>query len=95
MRRGVGKKKVILIAGGVANFTDIMTTFAGIIDAFGEKISELQKQNIYILARRGGPNQEKGLASLRDFLTTHGIQNDVYDPSLSLGEVGTYIKKHV
>ncbi len=88
-------KKAILIAGGVANFTDIMTTFSGIIDAFGEKIAELQKQNIYVLARRGGPNQEKGLASLRDFLTTNKIPNDVYDPSLLLGEVGAHIKKQI
>jgi ATP citrate (pro-S)-lyase len=88
-------KKVILIAGGVANFTDIMTTFTGIIDAFGEKITEIQKQNIYVLARRGGPNQEKGLASLRDFLTAHKIPNDVYDPSLLLGEVGIHIKKQI
>lgn len=88
-------KKVILIAGGVANFTDIMTTFAGIIDAFSLQIPELQKQNIYVCARRGGPNQEKGLASLRDFLTTNNIPNDVYDPMLSLGEVGSVISKHL
>lgn len=89
------EKKVILIAGGVANFTDIMTTFAGIIDAFSLQIPELQKQNVYVCARRGGPNQEKGLASLRDFLTTNNIPNDVYDPSLSLGEVGSVIKSHL
>lgn len=88
-------KKVILIAGGVANFTDIMTTFAGIIDAFSEQITELQKQNIYVCARRGGPNQEKGLASLRDFLTVNNIPNDVHDPSLSLGEVGKVIATHL
>ncbi len=88
-------KKVILIAGGVANFTDIMTTFAGIIDAFSLQITELQKQNIYVCARRGGPNQEKGLASLRDFLTANNISNDVHDPSLSLGEVGKVIATHL
>lgn len=88
-------KKVILIAGGVANFTDIMTTFSGIIDAFSLHIAELQKQNIYVCARRGGPNQEKGLASLRDFLTANNIPNDVYDPTLSLGEVGSVISVHL
>lgn len=88
-------KKVILIAGGVANFTDIMTTFQGIVDAFSDQVAELQKQEIYVCIRRGGPNQEKGLAHLRDFLTTHKIPNDVHDPSLSLGEVGTLVSKHL
>jgi hypothetical protein len=55
----------------------------------------MEMQNIYVLARRGGPNQEKGLASLRDFLTAHNIPNDVYDPSLLLGEVGRVIKTHL
>jgi succinyl-CoA synthetase beta subunit len=87
--------KVILIAGGVANFTDIVTTFAGIIDALSLHLAELQKQNIYVCVRRGGPNQEKGLASLRDFLTSNNIQNDVYDPSLSLGGVGNIIASHL
>lgn len=89
------KKKVILIAGGVANFTDIMTTFQGIIDAFSVNLKQLQEQNIAVCVRRGGPNQEKGLAHLRDFLSANNIQNDIYDPSLSLGEVGTLVKKYL
>jgi ATP citrate (pro-S)-lyase len=89
------EKKVILIAGGVANFTDIMTTFQGIVDAFSDNVDEIKKQNIYVCIRRGGPNQEKGLAHLRDFLTNNNIPNDVHDPSLSLGEVGTLVSKHL
>lgn len=88
-------KKVILIAGGVANFTDIMTTFQGLVDAFTDNIEQLQKEDIYVCIRRGGPNQEKGLAHLRDFLASHGIKHDVHGPSLSLGEVGTLVMKHL
>lgn len=88
-------KKVILIAGGVANFTDIMTTFQGLVDAFTDNIKQLQKEDIYVCIRRGGPNQEKGLAHLRDFLASHGIKHDVHGPSLSLGEVGTLVMKHL
>jgi ATP citrate (pro-S)-lyase len=88
-------KKVILIAGGVANFTDIMTTFQGLVDAFTDTLELLQKENIYICIRRGGPNQEKGLAHLRDFLSLHKIPHDVHDPSLSLGEVGALVMKHL
>jgi succinyl-CoA synthetase beta subunit len=88
-------KKAILIAGGVANFTDILATFEGIVDAFGENIDELKRQNIYICVRRGGPNQEKGLAYLKDFLTQNGIMCAVHDPSLSLGEVATLVTPHL
>jgi succinyl-CoA synthetase beta subunit len=88
-------KKVILIAGGVANFTDIMTTFAGLVDAFAANVEKLQQQNIYVCIRRGGPNQEKGLAHLRDFLTKHNISHDVHGPELSLGDVGTLVAKHI
>lgn len=89
------KKKVILIAGGVANFTDVMATFEGIVDAFLKNMDELKKQNVYVCVRRGGPNQTNGLAHLRDFLNEHGIANDVHDPSLSLGEVGNLVKKYI
>jgi ATP citrate (pro-S)-lyase len=88
-------KKVILIAGGVANFTDIMTTFEGLVDAFTDNVEQLKKENIYVCIRRGGPNQEKGLAHLRDFLTSHDIPHDVHGPSLSLGEVGELVTKHL
>lgn len=88
-------KKVILIAGGVANFTDIMATFEGIVDAMEENIEELKKQRVYVCARRGGPNQEKGLASLRTFLTVNGIEHSVNDPSLSLGEVAKIVTPHI
>lgn len=88
-------RKVILIAGGVANFTDIMVTFQGLVDAFGKNVADLQKQHVYVCIRRGGPNQEKGLAHLRDFLSLHSIPHDVHGPELSLGEVGTLVKKYL
>ncbi|MDA8596783.1 hypothetical protein N9L26_00410 [Candidatus Pacebacteria bacterium] len=89
------KQKVVLIAGGVANFTDVMATFQGIVDAFSKNVAELTKQNVYVCVRRGGPNQENGLAHLRDWLDEHGIENDVHDPSLSLGEVGNLVNAHL
>ena len=89
------KNKVVLIAGGVANFTDVMATFQGIVDAFSENVEMLKKQDVYVCVRRGGPNQEKGLAHLRDFLDTEKIPNDVHDPSFSLGAVGSLVVSHV
>ncbi len=89
------KNKVILVAGGVANFTDVLATFQGIVDAFTDNLEQLQAQNVYVCVRRGGPNQENGLAHLRDWLDQHDIPNDVHDPSLSLGEVGNLVTKHL
>lgn len=89
------EKKVVLIAGGVANFTDVMATFQGIVDAFSKNIEQLKAQNVYVCVRRGGPNQENGLAHLRSFLDENSIANDVHDPSLSLGKVGSLVATHV
>jgi ATP-citrate lyase beta-subunit len=88
-------KKAILIAGGVANFTDVQLTFEGIIDAFLENIQILTDQNVFVCVRRGGPNQEKGLALMRSFLNTHNIRNEVYGPEFSLGEVGSLIHRNI
>jgi ATP citrate (pro-S)-lyase len=88
-------KKAILIAGGVANFTDILATFEGIVDAFTDQIEELKARNVYVCVRRGGPNQEKGLAYLKDFLSKNGITCDVHDPSLSLGDVAAVVTSHL
>jgi len=62
------KKKALVIAGGIANFTDVKTTFAGIIDALSEVSHRLKKQNVEIFVRRGGPNETEGLSHMRSFL---------------------------
>lgn len=72
------KKKALVIAGGVANFTDIAKTFAGIIDALGEKAEELRKQGIKIFVRRGGPNEKAGLDLMREFLTKENLLGAIY-----------------
>ncbi len=88
-------QKAILIAGGVANFTDVKLTFEGIIDAFSEHIDTLKAQNVFVCVRRGGPNQEKGIDLMRSFLSSHAIAHEVYGPEFSLGAVGSVVSKHV
>jgi len=77
-------KKVLLIAGGVANFTDVTKTFKGLIRAIADVQKDLLEQKVAVLVRRGGPNQQKGLADMKHFLGTAGIANDVYGPDISL-----------
>ena len=60
------KWKYLIIGGAIANFTNIKTTFTGIIDVFEEKIDEIKKQELTILVRRWGINEKAGLKILRD-----------------------------
>lgn len=80
-------KKIIVIAGGVANFTDIAATFKGIIRAFTKNQEYLQNNNVSVYVRRGGPNQEKGLKLMEEFLSSLGLKHSVNGPDVSLGEL--------
>ena len=52
------KGKILLIGGGIANFTDVAATFKGIIRALEEYQKELQENMVKIFVRRGGPNYQ-------------------------------------
>ncbi len=77
-------KKVLFIGGAVANFTDIATTFSGVIAAIDENAAKLAKQKVKIYVRRGGPRQEIGLTNIRKALEKHGLLGGVYDPSTTI-----------
>lgn len=71
-------KKALVIAGGVANFTDIKQTFAGIIDALTEQIPALKVQGVRVFVRRGGPNEKAGLAHMRAFLEEQDLLGSIH-----------------
>jgi ATP-citrate lyase beta-subunit len=77
-------KKVLFIGGAVANFTDIATTFSGVIEAINANAKQLATQQVKIYVRRGGPRQEIGLANIRRALERHGLLGGVYDPSTTI-----------
>lgn len=77
-------KKVLFIGGAVANFTDIASTFAGVIKAIAEYANDLQAQKVKVFVRRGGPRQEIGLAKMRAALEQYGLHGGVYDPTTSI-----------
>lgn len=72
------KKKALVIAGPVANFTDVKKTFLGIIDALTEVAPTLRKQGVKIYVRRGGPNEAAGLALMKDFLVREQLFGSLY-----------------
>lgn len=89
------KKKVLVIAGGVANFTDVRLTFAGIIKALDESKDALQEQKVKVYVRRGGPHQAEGLANMRTFLEKERLLGNVSGPEMPLQEVVTLALKEV
>lgn len=80
-------EKVLIIAGGVANFTDVRITFRGITKALDEVKDELKEQGVKVYVRRGGPNQEEGLASMSKYLEQNGLYGDVKGPELVLTDI--------
>ena len=80
-------KKAIIISGGVANFTDVRSTFKGIIKAMSEASKELREDNVKVFVRRGGPYQEEGLANMRDFLEKEELLGVVSGPEMILTDI--------
>jgi len=81
------KKKSIVIAGGVANFTDIRKTFKGIMKAIEERAANLRDNKVKIFVRRGGPYQREGLKAMRDMLVREGLFGEVAGPEMILTDI--------
>ncbi|CAL9153715.1 unnamed protein product, partial [Musa hybrid cultivar] len=79
-----GRKRALLIGGGIANFTDVAATFNGIIKALKEKESKLKAARMHIYVRRGGPNYQTGLAKMRKLGEELGIPLEVYGPEATM-----------
>ena len=58
--------KILIIGGGIANFTDVAKTFKGIVRALKDYQEELKRCNVNIWVRRAGPNYLEGLRLMRD-----------------------------
>jgi ATP citrate (pro-S)-lyase len=82
-----GRSKVLIIGGGIANFTDVAKTFKGIIKALGEFKSRLQAVNTEIYVRRGGPNYKEGLAAMSRLEEELGIPVKVFGPELHMTKI--------
>jgi len=84
--QSTAQKKVLFIGGAVANFTDIASTFNGIIDALYERSRELQAAKVTVYVRRGGPRQAIGLKNIEQVLRELDLFGGVYDPSTSIAD---------
>jgi ATP-citrate lyase beta-subunit len=77
-------EKVLFIGGAVANFTDIAKTFAGVMKALEEVVEQLKEQGVKVFVRRGGPNQEQGLARIEALLSKSDLLGAVHSPATPL-----------
>ncbi|KAA3677397.1 ATP citrate (pro-S)-lyase, partial [Paragonimus westermani] len=72
--------KVLLIGGGIANFTNVAATFKGIVRALVQYKTELQLHKVRIFVRRAGPNYQEGLRIMCELGPTLGIPIHVFGP---------------
>lgn len=79
--------KVLLIGGAIANFTDVASTFKGVVMALKEYQDKLRENDVKIYVRRGGPNYEEGLRMMRELGKELGIPIEVYGPETHMTRI--------
>jgi ATP citrate (pro-S)-lyase len=90
--------KILIIGGGIANFTNVAATFKGIIRALKEFKNPLIAHQVKIFVRRGGPNYQEGLKAMRLLGESLGVPIKVYGPDTHITEIvplalGVEVKK--
>ncbi|OGI64616.1 hypothetical protein A2642_04450 [Candidatus Nomurabacteria bacterium RIFCSPHIGHO2_01_FULL_39_10] len=81
------KGKILIIAGAIANFTDIEKTFKGIIQALTEFQIPLREQHISIFVRRGGPNDQSALKLIKNTCEKIQIPIQVFGPETNMTHI--------
>ena len=81
-----------MIAGAIANFTHIDRTFAGVIDAFRDRIEDMRSQDVHILVRRGGINDTKGLQMMQKACEELKLPCEIADGSVYMTDILQKIK---
>ncbi|HLD04062.1 MAG TPA: ATP citrate lyase citrate-binding domain-containing protein [Candidatus Dojkabacteria bacterium] len=87
MLKSTAKNKILFIAGGIANFTDIRNTFIGIVKALKNHVRQLKMQKVTTYVRRGGPNYKAGLAYIKKELGKSGLFVEVHGPEMYMTEI--------
>jgi ATP citrate (pro-S)-lyase len=79
--------KVLIIGGGIANFTDVAATFTGIQKAMKQYRDELLESKVDIWIRRAGPNYQEGLKNMRITGEQLGLPIHLYGPETHITAV--------
>jgi ATP citrate (pro-S)-lyase len=67
------KDRILIIGGGISNFTDVAQTFKGIIRAIEDSRVSFLEKGVRVFVRRGGVNEAAGLKMIREKLELWGI----------------------
>ncbi len=79
--------KILIIGGGIANFTNVAATFKGIIRALEQYRSALIRHSVKIFVRRGGPNYQEGLKAMRLLGESLGVEIQVFGPETHITDI--------
>ncbi|XP_045489702.1 ATP-citrate synthase [Pieris rapae] len=79
--------KVLIIGGGIANFTNVADTFRGIITAIETYKDALIQYNVTLFVRRGGPNYQEGLRQMREVGHRLRIPMYVFGPEANMTSI--------
>ncbi|KAI1822382.1 ATP-citrate synthase subunit 2 [Xylaria intraflava] len=81
------KGKVLFIGGGIANFTNVASTFKGVIRALREYAKQLIEHNVQIWVRRAGPNWQEGLKNMKAATQELGLRAHVFGPDMHVSGI--------
>jgi len=79
--------KVLFIGGGIANFTNVASTFKGVIRAIRELAPILIEHKVQIWVRRAGPNYQEGLKNIKAVGIELGLDMHVYGPEMHVSGI--------
>jgi len=79
--------KILIIGGGIANFTDVASTFTGLIKALDQFAMHLKEHKVSIWVRRAGPNYLEGLKKMRAASDRLGLGIKLYGPETHITSV--------
>jgi ATP citrate (pro-S)-lyase len=79
--------KVLFIGGGIANFTNVATTFKGVIRALREVAPQLIEHKVQIWVRRAGPNYQEGLKNIKSVGNELQLDMHVYGPEMHVSGI--------
>ncbi|CAB4435910.1 unnamed protein product [Rhizophagus irregularis] len=79
--------KILIIGGGIANFTNVAVTFKGLIRALQEFKQPLIAHKVKIFVRRGGPNYQEGIRAMGQLGDDIGVDIKVFGPETHITEI--------
>ncbi|CAB4068187.1 ACLY [Lepeophtheirus salmonis] len=83
--------KVLIIGGGIANFTNVAATFKGIVKALEEFQNKLKEFQVSIFVRRAGPNYQEGLRIMREVGKNLEIPIHVFGPETHMTDIQIFL----